>query len=256
MTLAHAADQPAAVETALHRLAPECKVLALVVFVVAVALVPHGAVWPYAVDAVLLAAAAVWARAPLRLLAGRLLVEVPFVLFVIVLPFVAHGPEVDVLGVGLSEDGLWTAWGIVAKATLAVLAAGVLSATTPAPAILAGAERLRIPRQFTAIAAFAIRYLQVVIDELRRLQLARVARGDDPRWLWQARTVGQSAGALAVRCFARGERVHTAMLARGFDGRLPDVNLAEPARRIAWAAALGAPAVAVAVTLASRGWPA
>jgi cobalt/nickel transport system permease protein len=256
VTLAHAAEQPAAVETALHRLAPECKVLALVVFVVAVALVPHGAVWPYAIDAALLAAAAVWARAPLRLLAGRLLVEVPFVLFVIVLPFVAHGPQVDVLGVGLSEDGLWTAWGIVAKATLAVLATGVLSATTPAPAILAGAERLHLPRQFTAIAAFAIRYLQVVIDELRRLQLARVARGDDPRWLWQARTVAQSAGALAVRCFARGERVHTAMLARGFDGRLPDVNLAEPARRLAWAAALGAPAVAVAVTLAARGWPA
>ena len=254
MTLAHAADQPAAVETALHRLAPECKVLALVVFVVAVALVPHGAVWPYAVDAVLLAAAAVWARAPLRLLAGRLLVEVPFVLFVIVLPFVAHGPEVDVLGVGLSEDGLWTAWGIVAKATLAVLAAGVLSATTPAPAILAGAERLRIPRQFTAIAAFAIRYLQVVIDELRRLQLARVARGDDPRWLWQARTVGQSAGALAVRCFARGERVHTAMLARGYDGRMPSLHLTPAASPLAWVGAAIVPLVAVAVLVVARGW--
>jgi cobalt/nickel transport system permease protein len=256
MTLAHAADAPAAVETALHRLAPECKVLALIVFVVAVALVPHGMVWPYAVDAALLAAAAVWARASLRALGARLIVEIPFVLFVVALPFVAHGPEVDVLGIGLSEDGLWTAWGIVAKATLAVLATGVLSATTPAPAILAGAERLRIPRQLIAIAAFAIRYLQVVLDELRRLQLAREARGDDPRWLWQARTVARSAGALAVRCLARGERVHVAMLARGFDGRLPDLSLAAPARAAAWAAALGAPALAVFVTLAARGWAA
>ena len=251
MTIAHALEAPAAVETPLHRLAPECKVLALVVFVVAVALVPHGMVWPYAVDAALLAAVAAWARVPPRTLAARLLVEVPFVAFVVALPFVARGPEVDVLGAGLSVDGLWTAWGIVAKATLAVLATGVLSATTPAPAILAGAERLRIPRQFTAIAAFAIRYLQVVMDELRRLQLARVARGDDPRWLWQARTVARTAGALAVRCFERGERVHVAMLARGFDGRMPALGLAAPAGAAAWAVAAACVLPAVVVTVAA-----
>lgn len=246
----------AEIETALHRLAPECKLLALIVFVVAVALVPHGMVWPYAVDAALLTGAIAWSRAPLRPLAGRLLVELPFIAFVVLLPFVAHGPRVHLLGVGMSQDGLWSAWGIVAKATLAVLATGVLSATTPAPAILAGAQRLGIPRQFTTVAAFALRYLQVVLDELRRLQLARVARADDPRWLWQARAVAQSAGALAVRCFERGERVHIAMLARGFDGRLPDLQLAAPARSAAWLLALAAPALAVATTLAAMGWAA
>ena len=88
-----------------------------------------------------------------------------------------------------------------------------------------------------AIAGFAIRYLQVVLDELRRLQLARVARGDDARWLWQARTVARTAGALAVRCFERGERVHTAMLARGFDGRMPDAAARTACGAGAWLAA-------------------
>jgi cobalt/nickel transport system permease protein len=253
---AHGQEVVAEVETALHRLAPECKVAALLVFVLAVALVPHGMVWPYAVDAALLAVVVVWSRTPPRALATRLLVEIPFVAFVVVLPFVADGPQTAVLGLDLSVDGLWTAWGIVAKATLAVLATGVLAATTPAPAILSGAERLRVPAVFTTIAAFAIRYLQVVLDELRRMQLARVARGDDPRWLWQAKAVAQSSGALAVRCFSRGERVHGAMLARGFDGHLPDLSLAAPARAAAWTAALLAPVVAAAVTVAAHGWPA
>lgn len=249
MTLAHAAAE-APVETALHRAAPECKIVALLVFVLAVALVPHGVVVPYAVDLALLLAVAVWARAEPGFLAKRLLVEVPFIAFVVLLPFVSGGPRLDVLGVGLSEAGLWTAFGITAKATLAVLAAGVLAATTTGPELIAGLERLRTPRTLTAVAGFALRYVQVVMDELRRMQQARVARGDDPRWLWQVRTVARTAGAVAVRCFERGERVHAAMLARGYEGRLAILGLTAPATGLAWsvAVALALPAVALTLT--------
>jgi len=254
VTVAHGTVE-APVETALHRAPAECKVLATLVFVVAVALVPRGAlVWPYAVDAALLAAVAAAARTPPGLLGRRVAIEAPFILFVVLLPIFTAGPRVDVLGVSLSEEGLWTAWGITAKATLAVLATGVLAWTTPAPDILRGAERLRMPRRLVAIAGFALRYLEVILGELRRMQLARVARGDDPRWLWQARAVGRSAGALAVRAFARGERVHVAMLARGYDGALPVTDLAPAAAPAAWAAALVAPAAATAVLLVSWGW--
>jgi cobalt/nickel transport system permease protein len=250
VTLAHAAAQ-APVETALHRAAPECKLVALLVFVVAVALVPHGAVVPYAIDLALVAAIATWARADPAFLARRLLIEIPFVAFVVLLPFVTSGPQVDVLGLDLSEDGVWTAFGIVAKATLAVLATGVLAATTTAPEIIAGLERLRAPRTLTAVAGFALRYAQVVMDEMRRMQWARVARGDDPRWLWQARAVARTAGSVAVRCFERGERVHAAMLARGFDGRMPVLRLAARATAPGWAVAAACALPAVASTLAA-----
>lgn len=252
MTVAHAAAV-AEVQTAVHRLAPQCKVAALLAFVLAVALVPHGVAWPYAIDAALLLGLAVAARVSPRFLATRLVVEIPFVLFVLILPFAASGATVDVLGVALSRAGLWTAFGITAKATLAVTATAILSATTPAPEILVGLERLRTPRPLIAIAGFAIRYLQVVLDEFRRLQSARVARGDDPRWLWQARTAARCAGALAVRCFERGERVHRAMLARGFEGRMPSMGLTEAvAAPLTWVAALALPAAAVAATIAVR----
>jgi cobalt/nickel transport system permease protein len=188
-------------------------------------------------------------------LATRVAFEIPFVLFVILLPFVSGGEKVDVLGLSVSEHGLTVAAGIVCKATLAVLATAVLAATTSMPEIVAGMQRLRVPRTLTAIAAFAVRYLEVVMDELRRLQLARVARGDDARWLWQASAVARTAGALAVRCLERGERVHTAMLARGFTGTVPEVGLAPRAAAGAWVVAALAviPALAALVLLGGGG---
>ena len=163
MSQAHQQELDTTVETPLHRAPAECKVAATLLFVIAVALgAARDLVWPYAVDAAILLAVAVFARVDPRMLGTRLMFEVPFVLFVLVLPWVA-------------EDGWWLAFGIVAKATLAVLATAILAWTTPPAEILRGAERLGLPRQLVAIAGFAIRYLQVIGDELRRMRLARVA---------------------------------------------------------------------------------
>jgi cobalt/nickel transport system permease protein len=227
------------VVTPLHRAPAECKVLATVLFVVAVALLPRGHMaWPYLADAALLAVVAGAARTPLSLLAGRLAIEAPFVLFVVVLPFAAG-------------DGWWLAFAILAKATLAVLATGVLAWTTTPADVLRGAERLRVPRTLVAIAGFALRYLQVVLGELRRMRLARTQRGDDPRWVWQARGTGRMVGALVVRTFERGERVHVAMLARGYDGSLPALDLVPAARPLAWAGVAAFAALPWIVTVAA-----
>ena len=49
------------------------------------------------------------------------------------------------LGLSLSEAGLWAAWNIVAKGTLGVAATVVMASTTSIPHILHGLERLRVP---------------------------------------------------------------------------------------------------------------
>jgi cobalt/nickel transport system permease protein len=239
-------------DTPLHRLPPQTKVAALGIFAVAVALTPAHAVWAFALHLLLILAAATVARVPPVELAKRLIIEVPFVLFVVVLPFVATGERVHPLGIPLAVDGLWLAWGIVAKASLVLLATSVVAACTPPAAILAGAERLHAPRVLTAIAGFTIRYVEVVLGELGRMQTARVARGDDPRFLWQARAVIRSAGTLLVRCFERGERVQLAMVSRGWDGGIPAGLLTAPARPVEWAGALSVPTLAVLTVIAAR----
>lgn len=204
-----------------HRMAAEAKVAAMLVFVVAVVATPREAVWAFGLHAFLLLAVVVFAELPLGFVLRRMTIEVPFVAFAVFLPFLGGGPQTEVLGVALSLEGLWGAWNILAKATLGVAASVTLIATTEIPDLLHGLDRLRVPRLFTAIAGFMVRYIDVIAGELQRTRTAMTARGHDSRWLWQATPLATAAGALFVRSYERGERVHQAMVARGYDGRMP-----------------------------------
>ena len=67
-----------------------------------------------------------------------------------------------------------------------------------------------------------LRYLDVLVGEARRMRIARISRGDDPRFLWQLRGFAAGIGALFLRAFERGERVYLAMVSRGYAG--PDAG--------------------------------
>jgi cobalt/nickel transport system permease protein len=232
----------------LHRMRPECKVAATVLLVVTIVAAPRESFWVFGCFAVLIAVVARLGQVPLGRLVRRLVIELPFVAFAFLLPFVARGERVDVLGVSLSSSGLWAAWNILAKATLGLAATGVLAATTPVPELLRGLERLRMPRIITAITAFMVRYSEVIAGEMQRMHVARLSRGDDPRWLWQTRGMAMSAGTTFVRSFERGERVHLAMVSRGFTGTMPDTDTDTPAPPGQWLAALAVPALGAALT--------
>jgi cobalt/nickel transport system permease protein len=238
-------------DTPLHRLAPQVKLVALVAFTFAVVATPREAVWAFAVYAAVLAALVAAARiGPLWVL-SRSLVETPFLLLAAAFPFLAGGETVAWMGLHLSVDGLWAAWNLAAKATLGVWAALLLAATTPVAALLAGLSRLRVPDLLLQITAFAIRYAHVTVAETAQMRRARLARCDDPRFLWQAGAIARGLGVLFIRSFERGERVWQAMAARGYSGRLPlDVGPAG-AGFAQWTAAMAVPAVAAGVALAS-----
>jgi cobalt/nickel transport system permease protein len=228
-----------------HRLAPEAKLAGLIAFVATVAVTPRHWVAAFAVDAAILAAVIVVAGLPASVVAGRLAAIIPFVAFAVVIPFVGEGEQVHIGGLGLSVDGLWATWNIVAKAAIGATAAIVVTATTPVPDLLAGLHRLRVPAVIVAIMAFMFRYLDLVIDQLARMRRSMTARGHDPRWLWQAGPIAASAGTLFVRTYERGERVHDAMIARGYRGAMPELHPRRPAGRD-WTLALQ-PAIAAGV---------
>jgi len=233
-----------------HRLAPEVKVAAAFAFAVAVAVTRREALWAFAVDGVALVAVTRVAGLRARFVAARVAIVAPFVAFALALPFIGGGERVVALGVAVSREGLWGAWNVVAKAGLGATVSVLLAATTEQQAILRGLNRLHLPATLTAVAAFMLRYLQVLAGELGRMRVAMTARGYDPRWLWQVRPIASSAGALFIRSYERGERVHAAMRARGFDGTMP---VLERRRASAgeWAAAAAVPAVAVTAAVAA-----
>ena len=228
-----------------HRLPARCKLVGLVAFVLAVVATPAGRYDAYAVQAAALGGAVLASGVPATYLVRRMVVEVPFVVFALVLPFVAVGERTDVLGVSVSAAGLAAAGTLLAKATLGVVAALLLAATTEPRDLLAGLEGL-LPRQLVQILSLMVRYLDVTTDQLRRMRIARESRGFSPRDPRQWPVLASGAGTLFVRAYERGERVHLAMLARGYTGTLPGLSLSVPRARD-WATAAVLPAVASTV---------
>ncbi|MGZ4615999.1 MAG: cobalt ECF transporter T component CbiQ [Actinomycetes bacterium] len=237
-------------DSPVHRLPPYVKLVATFTFVVAVVATPRTAFWAFGAHAALLAGVVTVARLPFLMVARRMLVELPFVAFALVLPFLATGPRVDVLGVGLSEHGLLGAWNILAKGTLGVVATIVLAATTELRALVSSLHRLHAPQIIVQIMTFMIRYADVVSDEMRRMRIARESRGFAPRDVRHLKVVAQSAGALFVRAFERGERVYLAMVSRGYTGVMPAVSDGR-ATGAQWAAAAALPAAAACVAAAA-----
>lgn len=97
--------------------------------------------------------------------------------------------------------GLWLVW---------VLPFGELIRTL---------QRLHVPGLLLVLLSFTARFLGLLQEESQRLQRARLARTIRPRSMWQTWCgLAQLLGQLLLRSLDRGERVHQAMLARGWDG--------------------------------------
>jgi cobalt/nickel transport system permease protein len=230
--------------------------LAMLVFVAAVAVTPARS-WPaflgYALVLVLVARRlGVRARSVLP----RMVVEVPFVVFALLLPFVATGETTEVMGLALSVDGLWGAWGVLAKATLGVVAAILLGLVWTPAQVIDGLQRLRLPDALLQIASFMVRYGEIVVAEVSRRRTAVRARGYQARHLGHAPVLARTLGATFVRTYERGERVHLAMVARGYTGTLPEP--AEDAASDTYSLALVVTLVAVwcvALTAVVWQWP-
>ncbi len=233
-----------------HRMPAQCKIIALVLFVLAVVATPRTEYWAYGVDAVALAVVIAVSQVPPLYIAKRMVVEIPFVVFAVLLPFIAVGERTQFLGMTVSQHGLEAGLSLLCKITLGVIAALLLASTTEPRDIIAGLEG-KLPRQIVQIMAMMVRYLDVTSDQLRRMRIARESRGfvaSDPRH-WPV--LAQSAGAFFVRSYERGERVHLAMLSRGYTGSLPGLTTTEAVPRH-WAGAMLLPALAAAA--ASSAW--
>ena len=212
-------------DSLVHRLPAHVKVVCLLAFVLVVVATPARLYWAFVVYAGLLACVTVAAAIPARFVLRRMVVEVPFVVFALLMPIVSTGERIDVVGLSLSEAGLVSAWNLLAKGTLGVVASILLGATTDARDLLMGLQRLRLPSRLVEIAAFMVRYIDVVVADMQRMRVARDSRAFEARHLGHLRVVARSGGALFIRTYERGERVHLAMLSRGYTGSMPDIEV-------------------------------
>jgi cobalt/nickel transport system permease protein len=173
----------------------------------------------------------------------------PFLLAAVPLMFTKEGEDlfsVPLFGWTASQEGLEAVLSILAKSWLSVMAAVILTATTPAAELLRAMRTLGLPRLLAATVSFMYRYLFVIGEEALRLMRARDSRSvrlpgqkTGATLGWRAKALGNMVGSLFLRTYERSERVYAAMQARGYDG--------EP--RFVWSRAWRLIDVAVTVAL-------
>lgn len=232
-------------DSVVHRLPAQVKIVAALLTVICVVATPRTEFWAFGLYLALIVT--VWgiARVPVGHFVKRAVIEVPFVLIAVLMPFLGGGERIHLLGMSLSESGALAGWNILAKGTLGVLTSLTLAATTTPRDLIVGMQRLHTPTALTTIATLMLRYLEVIAAEARRMRLARISRGHDPRFLWQVGATARGIGALFIRSYERGERVHLAMVSRGWRGAMPDRGVA--AAPATWLAGLTPVLVTVVV---------
>lgn len=201
----------------LHRRDPRAKTVALLAFLIVLAVTREhlpwiALAWVAALSFLTVAAGLPWAGLAIRA--------------AIVLPFGLVFAAVS----WLSGDAA-RAVSLLLKSYLSAMAVLLLAATTPIPQLLRGLELMGVPRFLLTVVQFLYRYLFVISEEAQHMRTAAVARGASVRGtVAHGARFRAAAGALAVlfaRSYERAEEIHRAMLARGFSGHfLPLSRLA------------------------------
>lgn len=164
--------------------------------------------------------------------AARALGVTPFSLAALPLIFTVPGPALTYLGGHpLSQPGCERFATILLRAWLGAQAALLAISLLGRPRMLLALSQLGLPPLLLSIVTLMVRYLDLLHEEMTRMNRARLARSGgnaQPSWWWRAVKVGQTAGCLLVRSLDRGDRVYLAMKSRGYDGR--ERRLTAPAR--------------------------
>ena len=215
-------------DTRLARVDPRAKLVVTLAFIVAVVSFDRytvAALLPFGAYPALLAA---MGEGPWRVLARKLAYATPFAVMVgLFNPLLDTAPQV-VLG-PLPVSGGWLSFtSILLRFALTVSAALVLVAATGLYPLCVALGRLGVPWVFTTQLLFLFRYAFVLGGEASRMATARLLRANGrPLRLG---SYGPLVGHLLLRAFERAQRVHQAMLARGYDGEL------RSQRRLRWTA--------------------
>lgn len=141
---------------------------------------------------------------------SRVLTGLPFILIAGLLMGITNGWE-RALTIGL-------------KGTCALILLSLLVLTTEISTLIWAIRKLGAPQVVNLIAAMMLRYISMLSEEFGRMSRARASRAGSPLAgvaLFQVH--GNQAGLLLVRSWERAERIHHAMLSRGFTGTMPEL---------------------------------
>ena len=206
-----------------HRLTPRTRVLCAVLFVFATSLTPNGRWQTWLIYGLGLMVLMLGSRVTLTVLLRRVAVEFIFISVVLIGTLFRGGGELlwQWGWLRISTEGLTVLGSVSLKALLCLLMLNLLILTTSIPSLLHALSSLRVPPLLIAILASMYRYIGVLIEEFHTMRRAASSRNLMQQRQGKRLVVGNMMGSLFIRTYERGDRVHQAMLSRGYTGILP-----------------------------------
>ena len=202
----------------IHGLDPRVKIIVVTLFSVVVAtssrflaLLPALAISLFLVT---------MAKLPTKKVFYRLLLVNGLILFLwLVLPFTYKGQELFAIGPFIAtKEGILLAGQITVKSNSILLSMIALLSTTQIFSLGHAMGQLHFPDKITHLFLFTFRYIHVIYQEYHRLINAMKMRGFVPRTnMHTYKSYAYLMGMLLVKSYDRAERIHKAMLCRGFN---------------------------------------
>lgn len=212
-------------DSVIHRLDPRIKAFVAGIFSIVVAVSDR---FQALVPALLIAIFfIILASLPFRKVVLRLLFVNAFIFFLwILLPFTTGGIPIFSLGpLTATKEGILLATLITLKSNTIILALMALMSTMSIFTMGRALKDLYIPLKIVHLIFLTYRYIHVIYLEYNRLIQAMKIRGFHPgNNIHTYRTYAYLVGMLLVKSYERAERVHAAMLCRGFRGQFYDLK--------------------------------
>lgn len=221
-------DKFAYQDSAIHRLDSRVKFLVVLVFTAVVISLPRSSLSILACYAIGPFALLVLAGIPLKFVFKQILLVSPFIIVLALsCPLYDRTPVAVSFGPfsWQSSLGWMRCFVILGKFVVTMLALIGLVSTTRFSDLLAGLQKLGMPRLLIIQLGFLYRYIFVLIDRAHHILRARAGRRlRNLGFKRELRTAASMLGSLFIRSIDTAEHISIAMQARGFDGNWRTVS--------------------------------
>jgi cobalt/nickel transport system permease protein len=210
-------EQLASGNSHIHRLDPRVKILTTLVFSIAVISFDKleiSSLLPFILFPVVLSAQA---SIPPGYILKKLALVIPFAIMIGIFNPLFDRTVVATLG-PLDITGGWMSFlSIILRTTLTVSAALLLVSVTGFNNICQSLSQMGVPQVFTTQLLFLYRYIFVLTEEVSSISRAYALRSINGKKM-NIRVLSSLLGNLLLRTWERAERIHLAMLSRGYNG--------------------------------------
>ncbi|MBF0119212.1 MAG: cobalt ECF transporter T component CbiQ [Desulfobacterales bacterium] len=203
----------------IHGIDTRVKVLTTLVFLITiVSFKTHeiSSLFPFFIYPVFLI---ILADLPFSYFVRKIIIVSPFAVLIGILnPFIDQTIVLYIGKIGIS-GGLISFFNILLRFILTVLSALILVATSGFNNICIALEKLYVPKMLVIQLLFIYRYLFVLIKEASQMSKGRKLRTFNGKGMG-IKVYASLIGHLLLRALNRAQRIHMAMLSRGFDGEI------------------------------------